>query len=48
MRKQAGPQEKAAQQPDISVTIHYTEDGPSLNDCMVSILNAHLSKSTLI
>lgn len=41
------PQEKIEEHPTISVTIHYTENGPSLNDCMVSIISAHLSKSTI-
>lgn len=47
MKKQAEPQKNGAQQPEIHITIHYTEDGPSLNDCMIAILSAHLSKSTV-
>lgn len=31
---------------EIKVTIHYADDGPDLESCMVAILNAHLSKST--
>ena len=30
---------------EIDVTIHYADNGPSLESCMVAILNAHLSKS---
>lgn len=30
---------------EISAAIHYADDGPDLESCMVAILNAHLSKS---
>lgn len=37
-----------AQPPEIVVTIHHAQDGPSLESCLVSILSAHLSKGTMI
>jgi len=29
----------------VCVTVHYTANGPSLESCMISILNVHLSKN---
>lgn len=31
---------------EVSITIHYTGSGPSLESCMISILSAHISKNT--
>lgn len=33
------------QSAEIYATIHYADDGPSLESCMVAILNAHLSEN---
>lgn len=30
--------------PELRVTVHYADKGPNLETCVVSILNAHLSK----
>ena len=38
-------QSNEVQPTEVKVTIHYADDGPSLESCMVAILNAHLSKS---
>ena len=33
---------------EVTVTIHYAHNGPSLESCLVSILSTHLSKSAVI
>ena len=33
---------------EVTATIHYARNGPSLESCLVSILSAHLSKSAVI
>ena len=38
------PRRDEAPNPEICVTVHYADKGLSLEDCMVSILNAHLPK----
>lgn len=45
MEKQEEIRPKKVQQAEIYATIHYADDGPSLESCMVAILTAHLSKS---
>ena len=45
--KQVEIQADEVQPAEINVTIHYADDGPSLESCMVAILNAHLSKNML-
>lgn len=38
--------EKDLLQPkEVRVTVHYEDNGPSLESCMISILNAHMSKN---
>jgi len=44
--KETKPQRSGAQLPEISVTVHYAANGPGLESCMISILNAHLSGRT--
>lgn len=31
--------------PEISVTIHHMDNGPSLESCMISILSKHMSEN---
>lgn len=33
--------------PEIHVTIHHTDGGPSLQDCMIAILASHLPGKSL-
>ncbi|MGO5049246.1 hypothetical protein [Dysosmobacter sp. Sow4_B12] len=33
------------QSKEVRVTIHYQENGPSLESCMISILSTHMSKN---
>ena len=42
MEKQTASRRDGA--PELCVTVHYADKGPSLESCMVSILSAHLSK----
>ena len=46
VEKSASKAEKdLLQSKEVRVTIHYKEDGPSLESCMISILSTHMSKN---
>jgi len=47
VEKKANTRVRNIQTPEVKVIIHYADDGPSLESCMVSILNAHLPKNTV-
>ena len=44
MRQPESGRKTETRPPEIQVTIHYADKGPSLESRMVSILGAHLSK----
>lgn len=44
MEKRTGSRRNEAPGPEICVTVHYADKGPSLESCMVSILTARLLK----
>ena len=48
MVEKQGHETKTAPPPaqEMEVIIHHRDGGPSLESCMVAILNAHLSKRT--
>lgn len=45
MEKRTASQRDEAPGPEIRVTVHYADKGPSLGACMVSLLNARRSKA---
>ena len=46
VEKSASKTEKdLLQSKEVRVTIHYKENGPSLESCMISILSNHMSKN---
>lgn len=44
MEKETKTRGSDPQVPEINVTIHYTDNGPSLESCLISIISIHLSQ----
>ena len=48
MEERAKTAKNLTQPHEVTVTIHYAHNGPSLESFLVSILSTHLSKSAVI
>lgn len=48
MEERAKTSKNLTQPQEVTATIHYAHNGPSLESCLVSILSAHLSKNAVI
>ena len=48
MEERAKTAKNLTQPQEVTATVHYAHNGPSLESCLVSILSAHLSTSVII